>query len=78
MRFVPHSWSSALNTAAALQVFASRPNGEVFELKLRPSPLQHELVAHPFEQHDGWIEVPDRPGLGCEVDEDVVRHYSEG
>jgi L-alanine-DL-glutamate epimerase-like enolase superfamily enzyme len=74
--FVPHSWSSALNTAAALHVFASSSNGHVFELKLRPSPMQHELVAEPFDQVGGWIEVPDRPGLGCEVDETVVERYA--
>lgn len=77
VRFVPHSWSSALNTAAALAVFASRPNGEIFELKLRPSPLQHELVDEPFDQVDGWLAVRDRPGLGVEVDEDVVRRYAD-
>ena len=77
VRFVPHSWSSALNTAAALAVFASRPNGEIFEVKLRPSPLQHELVDEPFDQVDGWLAVRDRPGLGVEVDEEVVRRYAD-
>jgi L-alanine-DL-glutamate epimerase-like enolase superfamily enzyme len=78
VRFVPHSWSSAVNTAAALHVFASRPNGHVFELKLRPSPMQFELVADPFTQRDGWIEVPDRPGLGCEIDAAALAHYTAG
>jgi L-alanine-DL-glutamate epimerase-like enolase superfamily enzyme len=77
VRFVPHSWSSALNTAAALAVFASRPNGEIFELKHRRSPMQHELVDDPFDQVDGWLAVRDRPGLGVDVDEDVVRHYAD-
>jgi L-alanine-DL-glutamate epimerase-like enolase superfamily enzyme len=76
VRFVPHSWSSAINTAAALHVFAASPNGVVFELKLRPSPMQHELVAQPFEQEGGRLAVPDRPGLGCEVDEAAVERYS--
>jgi L-alanine-DL-glutamate epimerase-like enolase superfamily enzyme len=76
VRFVPHSWSSAINTAASLHVFASSPNGVVFELKPTPSPMQHELVRRPFEQVDGYIEVPDEPGLGVEVDEAVVRKYA--
>jgi L-alanine-DL-glutamate epimerase-like enolase superfamily enzyme len=76
IRFVPHSWSSALNTAAALHVFASSPNGVVFELKPVPSPMQHELVRRPFEQVDGYIEVTDEAGLGVEVDEGVVRKYA--
>jgi L-alanine-DL-glutamate epimerase-like enolase superfamily enzyme len=76
VRFVPHSWSTALNTAAALHVFASSPNGVVFELKPAPSPMQHELVRRPFEQVDGYIDVPNEPGLGVEVDESVVRKYA--
>jgi L-alanine-DL-glutamate epimerase-like enolase superfamily enzyme len=76
LRFVPHSWSSALNTAAALNVFAASVNGHVFEVKPNPSPMQHELVTDPIEQRAGWIEVRDLPGLGVAVDEDAVRRYS--
>lgn len=76
VRWVPHSWSSALNTAAALHVFAATPNGHVFELKPNPSPMQHDLVSDPFEQRDGFIEIRDEPGLGVTVDETAVRRYS--
>jgi L-alanine-DL-glutamate epimerase-like enolase superfamily enzyme len=38
--------------------------------------MQHELVRRPFEQVGGFIEVPDEPGLGVEVDEAVVRKYT--
>jgi L-alanine-DL-glutamate epimerase-like enolase superfamily enzyme len=73
---VPHSWSSALNTAAALHVFASATNGVVFELKPNANPMQHELVTNPFEQVGGFIEVRDAPGLGVDVDEEAVRRYA--
>lgn len=72
---IPHSWSSAINTAASLHVFAAAPNGVVFELKPHPSPMQHELVSDPFEQRDGWLAVRDDPGLGVTVDEAAVRSY---
>jgi L-alanine-DL-glutamate epimerase-like enolase superfamily enzyme len=75
VRFVPHSWSSAVNTAAAIHVFAASQNGHVFEIKPSPSPMQHELVTRPFEQRDGWLDVPDVPGLGIEVDEEAVQRY---
>ena len=36
-----------------------------------------ERLTHPkIEMVDGMMEVPDRPGLGIEVDEDVLREYS--
>ena len=38
--------------------------------------MQHELVRCPFEQVDGYIDVPNEPGLGVEVDESVVRKYA--
>ena len=75
VRWVPHSWSSAINTAAALHVFAATANGHVFELKPERSPMQHELVRTPFEQVDGYLAVPTVPGLGVEVDESVVARY---
>jgi L-alanine-DL-glutamate epimerase-like enolase superfamily enzyme len=37
--------------------------------------MQHELVATPFTQRDGWIDVPMSPGLGVEVREEVVEKY---
>jgi len=75
VRVVPHSWSSAINTAAALHVLAVAPSTHMFELKPDPSPMQHELVARPFALSDGVIVVPDGPGLGVDVDESTVRKY---
>ena len=70
-----HSWSSALNTAASIHMAVAAPNTLIFELKPVPSPMQHELVRTPIEQHDGWVSPPDAPGLGVEVDEGVVASY---
>lgn len=70
-----HSWSSAINTAAALHLTAIAPNYIIFEMKPLPSPLQYELVAEPFVQKGGWLEVPDKPGLGVDVNEAVVQKY---
>ena len=76
VRFVPHSWTSAINTAASLQVLAASENGVLLELKPDPSPLQAELVDVPIEQVDGWVRVPDTPGLGVVVDESILRRYA--
>ncbi|HZF32222.1 MAG TPA: enolase C-terminal domain-like protein, partial [Candidatus Angelobacter sp.] len=70
-----HSWSSAINTAAAAHLFASAANGVVFELKPNPSPMQHELITKPIEQRDGYVEVPAGPGLGITVNEDIIARY---
>lgn len=75
IRFVPHSWSSAINTAAALHVYAASTNGEIFEIKPAPSPMQHELVETPIDQKSGWILVSDTPGLGININEEIVKKY---
>lgn len=75
VKFTMHSWSSAINTAASIHLYASAPNGTVFELKPDANPMQHELVDRPFEQKAGYVELPEGPGLGITVNEDVVRKY---
>ena len=37
--------------------------------------MQHELVEDPFEQKDGWIPVPDAPGLGITINEKAITKY---
>jgi L-alanine-DL-glutamate epimerase-like enolase superfamily enzyme len=73
--FNAHAWSSAIITAASIALSASSPRCLVFELKPIRNPMQHELVTTPFEQHDGWIDVPMKPGLGVDVQESVLEKY---
>lgn len=73
--YTPHSWSSALNTAASLHLCASVTNNVVFELKPNDNPMQHELVEEPIGQTDGQVQIIDRPGLGVTVKEEVVKKY---
>ncbi len=38
--------------------------------------LLHDVLANPFPIQDGHVIVPETPGLGIEVDEDVVRAHA--
>jgi L-alanine-DL-glutamate epimerase-like enolase superfamily enzyme len=73
--FNAHAWSSAIITAASLALSASTPRCLLFEMKPIPNPMQDELAREPFRQVDGWVSVPKAPGLGVEVDEQVLRKY---
>lgn len=73
--FNSHAWSSAVNTAASIALSASTPRCLLQELKPDENPMQHQLVQEPFAQHDGWIDVPRRPGLGVEPLESVLKRY---
>jgi len=72
----PHSWSSAINTAASIHVALVATNASIFEMKPIENPMQHELVEKPFAHVDGWIYAPDGPGLGVDVIEATVQKYS--
>lgn len=76
--WVPHNWSTAINTAASLQLVASSPDGFLLEYKKEPNPLVHKLLKHELRVEHGKMKVPTEPGLGIEVDEDVVTEYSVG
>jgi D-galactarolactone cycloisomerase len=79
----PHVWGSAIAQAASLQliaavpvahhsVFASEP---IFEYDRSSHPFRQQLVKEPIQHERGWLEVPSRPGLGVEVDREVIAHY---
>ena len=70
-----HAWSSAIVTAASLAISFNSPACKLFEFKPLRNPMQHDLVAQPFEHVDGWVYAPNGPGLGIEVIEEVVEHY---
>jgi L-alanine-DL-glutamate epimerase-like enolase superfamily enzyme len=73
-----HAWSSAIVSAASLAVSFSTPSAKLFELKPLRNPMQHDLVAEPFEHLDGWVYPPLGPGLGIDVIDAVVDRYRSG
>jgi L-alanine-DL-glutamate epimerase-like enolase superfamily enzyme len=39
------------------------------------SPLRQTLTRQHFPVQDGWVAVPEEPGLGVDLDEAVVEKY---
>jgi len=37
--------------------------------------MRHKLTKEKIDAENGWITVPDRPGLGITLDEAFVREY---
>ena len=70
-----HTWSSAINTAVSLAAYGTTNNTLVFELKPEPNPMQHEIVETPLWHKDGYISIPNTPGLGIEIKESVINKY---
>lgn len=72
---VPHAWTSHLLTAAALQANAWLPEARFVEFNVSSAPLVGQLVGPQLELVDGCLRVPDGPGLGVTVDEDVIERH---
>jgi L-alanine-DL-glutamate epimerase-like enolase superfamily enzyme len=76
--WVPHNWSTAVNSAATLHLVASSTDGYLMEFKQEPNPLIQKIVKHGeeiFSDQGGKMRVPSGPGLGIEIDEDAVAKY---
>lgn len=75
VRWVPHNWSTAVNSAASMQLVASAPDGFLMEFKQESNPLVSELTKEKFRIENGKLMVPETPGLGIEIDQNAVEKY---
>jgi L-alanine-DL-glutamate epimerase-like enolase superfamily enzyme len=75
---VNHSYKTGVNIAASLHFVASLPNTHYFEYCVEQGALRQRLTRQRFPVVDGNISVPEEPGLGIELDEEVVARYRVG
>jgi D-galactarolactone cycloisomerase len=70
--------SMGINMAATTHVMSAIDNAGYFEGDCSiENPLRDQLVDPPIRiESDGTIQPNDRPGLGIEVNEDLIRHYA--
>jgi D-galactarolactone cycloisomerase len=81
---VPHCNAGGICLAATIQLSAliaeatTVPGNEAPLLEWEvPRPVfQTDLLVKPFELVDGMVEVPSGPGLGVEIDEEVLLAYA--
>jgi L-rhamnonate dehydratase len=71
----PHAWLSDLLTAASLHLNAYLKRSLFLEFNVSAGPMVRELCREPIRLEDGWIPVPQGPGLGVEVNEVTIARY---
>jgi D-galactarolactone cycloisomerase len=82
---VPHVWGSGIGLAASLQFIATLPPTP---LSLNPEEpmLEYDRSTHPFRENliggaistmTGNVPVPQGPGIGVEVDREVLERYGK-
>lgn len=72
---VPHAFKTGVLVAATIQFIASMQDVPFLEFSVTESAIRNELLAEPFTQKDGFIEVPEKPGLGIELNYETIEKY---
>lgn len=86
LKFAFHSWGTMLEVLAAAHLGVCHEEEVVEWLEypcyaypdkkgMYPFPLSDEILAGELEISDGYLWVPDTPGLGMEIDEEVIHAY---
>lgn len=74
---IPHAWTSDILTAVSLHLNSYQKNPVFQEFCTNDTPLSRELVLNPLKlDADGYLQVPDKPGIGVEWNEEVIRKYA--
>lgn len=60
---------ASAHVGAAFSQFAYPGEYSLFTL------LADDLLCEPLRFDQGWLQLPNRPGLGVEIDKDKLRHY---
>jgi D-galactarolactone cycloisomerase len=69
VRIAPHTWSDAVALIANAHVVAAIPHGVTVEVDQTGNPSIDELLREPLRIEDGLLHLPDRPGLGIELNQ---------
>jgi len=75
----PHCWKTGIGIAASAHLAAAIPNCPFIEFlpsALCDSLLRRELVPDPLVMKDGKLLLPEKPGLGIELNFDAIEKYS--
>jgi len=72
-RLCNHCYTSPITVAASLHWLATCRDAFIFEDCVDDSPMRHELTREKLQAKDGWIAVPDGPGLGITLNEEFVK-----
>jgi len=75
VQWVPHGWNTAIGLAADIQLACAMPVAKYVEF-LSPSPYIDELILNSFRPDaDGMLTLPDKPGLGIELNRDALKRF---
>lgn len=76
VRVLPHNPNGPISTLVGLHLGACTPNFEMLEYPRRPENMMPLLKGVP-EPSAGYIQIPDAPGWGAEIDDSVLTNLTD-
>jgi len=73
--YCPHNWVGGLTTIANVHLVAGVPCGHMCELNQTYNPLKWEIFKEPYLIENGLLTIPDRPGYGVELIDDIESRF---
>jgi L-alanine-DL-glutamate epimerase-like enolase superfamily enzyme len=82
LRLVPHTWTNGIGLVANLHLAAAIPTCDWLEFPHDPgsgwtAAAGNQMLADPpWIDADGCVRVPDRPGFGFDLDDELLDHHT--
>jgi galactonate dehydratase len=73
VKIAPHNPNGPVATMASAHLAAAIPNFLILEFAQQP--WRDEVQRQGLVVRDGWAELPDRPGLGIELNDEVIEAH---
>ena len=73
-----HSWNDAVAIMANAHVVAAMSNGVTVEVDQMNNPFVNDLLVKPLQVENGELQLSHAPGLGVELDLEVVEKFRLG
>jgi len=73
--YCPHNWVGGLTTIANIHLVAGVPSGHMCELNQTYNPLKWEIFKDPYPINNGVLTIPDKPGFGVELIDDIEKKF---
>lgn len=71
----PHVFRTGASFAAHLHLLSAIPNALICEYQQIANPLREELLNAPLKMVDGELVIPDEPGLGIHLTDEIIAKY---
>ncbi|HEX2195852.1 MAG TPA: mandelate racemase/muconate lactonizing enzyme family protein [Actinomycetota bacterium] len=83
LTYTPHTWTNGVGFAVNLHLMAASGYADEKELEYPIDPpgwvpeARDSMLAEPFLHDKGTLRVPDKPGLGIEIDRTALRKHAK-